>query len=76
MSKMIDKQIEVGQVIRLREFADSPIVTREIISIEGNRVFYRKSELNNQGHQRIGQISMKGLLACIEKHGVKEDTEQ
>lgn len=67
------QELSVGQVIRLQEFADSPIVTRTIISIEGNRVFYRKSELTPQGQQRIGQISMKGLLACIEKHGVKEE---
>lgn len=65
--------IHIGQVIRLRQFADSPIVTHEIISIEGNRVFYRKSELDKQGHRKIGQCSRKLLLNAIEKHGVKED---
>lgn len=59
--------ISVGQVIKLQEYPESPIVTRTIISIEGDRVFYRKSE--NDG---IGQISPKRLTYLMQKHEVKE----
>jgi hypothetical protein len=57
----------VGEVIKLQEYPKSPIVTRTIISIEGDRVFYRKAE--NDG---IGQVSLKRLTYLVQKHGVKE----
>jgi hypothetical protein len=56
----------VGKVIKLQEFLNSPIVTRTIISIEGDRVFYRKSE--NGG---IGQASLKRLEYLVQMHGIK-----
>ncbi|CAN7654339.1 hypothetical protein LJR153_005058 [Paenibacillus sp. LjRoot153] len=62
--------LQVGQVIQLRQYADSPVVQREIISIEGEQVYYRKSERDAQGHQRIGQCSRKLLLSAIEKYGL------
>lgn len=65
---MID--LQVGQVIQLQQFTDGPVVEREIISIEGDRIFYRKGELDAQGNKRIGQCSRKLLLNAINKYGI------
>jgi hypothetical protein len=53
----------IGQVIELQQFHNSPIITRTIISVDGERIFYRKENGN------VGQCSAKLLENVIRTHG-------
>jgi len=58
--------LEVGKTYYIQNPNTGEYVTRTILSIEGTRVFYRKSETDKQGHGKIGQCTVRAFEKLIE----------